>query len=623
MKKLYVITFLLILSQVNAQLNGVYIIGPTPSNYLTVTDAINDLNTNGVSGAVVFNIKDLASSFSYTYTIPDITGTSSINTITFQSENPVVQSDPGGSFVLNSNVNNIIFNNLKFYRNKISMGLGVNHISVSNCVFSGFSNSSLSFYNWNESNKAQCSYIDVNGDQINIINNTFFGFGSAIFKTANPYVPYSNDLNIIGNTFKFASVIPINVSRVRNLLVDKNSYTSQSVYLPLQGTSLAGNNIVSNNKIQTTSTDIGTLFSIYMTGTTSEIANLTFKNNFVSNKTEIAITSGFKNVNIYNNSFLNKTSYCLGLITSTTTDFLNVYNNIFNTTEFYPNIRVFSGIDMNKLMCNNNAFSKEYKAVEYYTQYAPEFFYNFQQWKAFSNKDSNSNVVGNVYTSDVDLHTPNAFMLNGTGLSLADVAVDIDNESRNMSTPDIGADEFDLNTSTFLDLEITNIVSPINAICENSGVVLTIKNNSNITVNSFDIECSVNNFRGNVSSYTTTILPLQSIQVPLNSCLINKNTLYEKFDYYISNPNNQLDNNYSNNTATISNVFQLGDFNINVENSLCTNVKKLSVPIIQGTTVLWSTNETTNQINITALGQYSVTITDSQGCQLTKNITIN
>lgn len=503
------------------------------------------------------------------------------------------------------------------------MGIGVHHITVSNCTFLGYSKPSLSFYNWNDSNKAQSSYIDVNGDQISIINNSFSGFGSAIFKSNNPYIAYSNDLNIIGNTFKLASVIPINVSKVRNLLVDKNIYTSQTVYQPMQANLLAGNNVVSSNKILTTSTDIGTLFSLYMNATTAEISNLTFKNNFVSSQTPTAITSGFKIVNIFNNSFLNKNSYCLGFITDGTTESLNVYNNIFNSTEFYPNIRVHSSIDFSKFMCNNNAYSKEVKAIEYYTQYEPELFYNFEQWKSFSNKDLNSKVVGDVYFSDTDFHTPNAQMLDGAGLSLAQVTLDIDNETRNVSTPDIGADEFDINANTFLDLEIVNIVSPTNAQCEDSGVVLSIKNNSSFTVNSFNVECSVNNFRGNITSYTIPILPLETIQVPLNNCLISKNTFYERFDYYLSKPNNLLDNNYNNNYATISNVFQLGDFSISLESSNCTTIKKLSVPFIYGTTVLWSTNETTNEINIVNSGLYSVTITDSLGCQLTKTITIN
>ncbi|MGX7666351.1 right-handed parallel beta-helix repeat-containing protein [Flavobacterium pedocola] len=624
MKKLFLIAFFFLLSHANAQLNGTYTIGPTNSNYPTVTSAIQDLVANGISGPVVFNIKDFSSAFPSTYSIPNITGTSLTNTITFQSENPTVQSNPGGSFSIGSNANNIIINNLNMYTKGIVMANGVHHITVSNCVFSGGSTPSLDYYNWNESNRISSSYIVVNGDQINIANNTFYGYGTAVFKSNNSIYAYTNDLSITGNTFRFTSITPIYVSRVRNLLVDNNIYTSQDVYRALEAGSLAGNNVISNNKIFTTSQSIGTSFSIYMWGTAAEVANLTFKNNFVSTKTSTAITSNFKNINVYNNSFSSNDSYGLGLVTTAYTESLNVYNNVFNSTEFYPNMRVYSGIDFNKFRCDNNAFSKESKAIQYFTQYTGEdFYYDVQQWKAFSNKDLNSKVVGDVYVSNTDFHTPNAFMLDGTGMVLAAVASDIDNQARNTVTPDIGADEFNMDVNTYLDLEIVSIASPTNIPCQDSGVVLSIKNNSVLTVNSFEIECSVNKFRGNVTPYNVTILPNQTIQVSLNNCMINKNTFYDRFDFYVSKPNNQPDNNYGNNVATILNVFQLGDFVINVENSTCSNFKKLSVPMIQGTTVLWSTNETTNTINVTAPGQYWARITDSQGCQLTKTVTIN
>lgn len=63
-------------------LNGTYTIG-TAGNYPTFTAAVTALTTNGISGPVTFNV------FSGTYTeqviIGPVTGTSAVNTITFQS----------------------------------------------------------------------------------------------------------------------------------------------------------------------------------------------------------------------------------------------------------------------------------------------------------------------------------------------------------------------------------------------------------------------------------------------------------------------------------------------------------------------------------------------------------
>lgn len=64
-------------------LNGNYVIG-TGGNYATVAAAVTALNSNGVSGPVVFNIKN--GTYTGRITINQITGASATNTITFRGE---------------------------------------------------------------------------------------------------------------------------------------------------------------------------------------------------------------------------------------------------------------------------------------------------------------------------------------------------------------------------------------------------------------------------------------------------------------------------------------------------------------------------------------------------------
>ncbi len=64
-------------------LNGTYVIG-TGGNYATVAAAVTALNSNGVSGPVVFNIKN--GTYTGRITINQITGASATNTITFRGE---------------------------------------------------------------------------------------------------------------------------------------------------------------------------------------------------------------------------------------------------------------------------------------------------------------------------------------------------------------------------------------------------------------------------------------------------------------------------------------------------------------------------------------------------------
>ena len=72
---------------------------------------------------------------------------------------------------------------------------------------------------------------------------------------------------------------------------------------------------------------------------------------------------------------------------------------------------------------------------------------NLTSWKTLTGKDSNSISVNPKFISYDNLHidsTKESF-LNSAGIPVAGITNDYDNNTRNISTPDIGADEFNLN----------------------------------------------------------------------------------------------------------------------------------------------------------------------------------
>jgi pectin methylesterase-like acyl-CoA thioesterase len=86
--KFFIITALLffvlqVLFPQSGPLNGIYTIG-TSSNFPSFKAAVDSLKSKGISGPVVFNIKN--GTYNEQISIPAITGTSAIKTITFQSE---------------------------------------------------------------------------------------------------------------------------------------------------------------------------------------------------------------------------------------------------------------------------------------------------------------------------------------------------------------------------------------------------------------------------------------------------------------------------------------------------------------------------------------------------------
>ena len=66
-----------------AQLTGTYTIGGAGADFPSFTAAVAALQTNGISGAVIFNVAE--GTYEEQITIPEIAGTSATNTVTFQA----------------------------------------------------------------------------------------------------------------------------------------------------------------------------------------------------------------------------------------------------------------------------------------------------------------------------------------------------------------------------------------------------------------------------------------------------------------------------------------------------------------------------------------------------------
>ncbi len=84
----------------SAQMSGTYVVGGINADFNTISDAVNSLSTNGVSGPVIINIS--AGTYNEFFTIPSISGSSSNNTITIQgatldSSDVIIQSVFGGT----------------------------------------------------------------------------------------------------------------------------------------------------------------------------------------------------------------------------------------------------------------------------------------------------------------------------------------------------------------------------------------------------------------------------------------------------------------------------------------------------------------------------------------------
>ena len=150
---------LLCFQQAQAQLSGSYTIGGTSPDYSTLSAAVSALNSQGVNGPVVFNIRD--GSYSGTTaigSIGNITGASATNTITFQSQSGnranCILTNSGGSttnyiFELN-NARYITIKNLTLSNTNTTFGCDVrfagsaSYNTIQNCVLTGSTATSTS-----------------------------------------------------------------------------------------------------------------------------------------------------------------------------------------------------------------------------------------------------------------------------------------------------------------------------------------------------------------------------------------------------------------------------------------------------------------------------------------------
>lgn len=275
--------------------------------------------------------------------------------------------------------------------------------------------------------------------EANILGNTFKN-GSAGVHMLNIE---GGDLNIIGNRFENQSRFGINISPpapgIARIRINENRLTTNSTNVTYTGLAVANcQNLqeIQKNKIAVTT---GAGMSIAQCQGPIPTGAL-IANNFVQGGI-ILFSSDF--LNLYHNSV--HASHLNGIFPA---DALTL--NLPNTTS---NVRIV-----------NNIFSNSVagKATFFLTTTVPPIVFDYNDlhttgpllvsmgsgaaypdlaaWQGFSGLDGNSVSVNPEFVTDSDLHTT-ANGINGRGMSLAAVPEDIDGETRDPATPDIGADE--------------------------------------------------------------------------------------------------------------------------------------------------------------------------------------
>ncbi|WP_298342658.1 hypothetical protein [uncultured Algibacter sp.] len=607
-------------------LSGSYTIGNNASDdFATLQAAVSELEISGVNGPVVFGIQ------SGTYTvseliIPTINGTSTANTIRFQplDSNGVVTLQSSTHLIKLERSNHITFDGLTFELtsdNVQYIGLhikGAEEINVINCIFIAPNNKGKHIQLDNlKVFSSNTSSTDYSVQHVQIENNVFSNGNVAIFSNGISYSK-NNYVNIINNVFEGKSGVDILIYFTNDIYIKKNIFTGERTDNPLQFRYIEKNFEFSGNQQYLEQSNNSPLY--IMDCQMDNSSPMVIKNNFFRSYSNNILIQRSSNLNILNNSFYHESDSNSSTIrfTQNLMD-ITVNNNIFFRTNSKSLIYFSNDIDLNEFDMDYNCYYTPDNTNEF-IQGATS--YDFESWKTISNHDTNSILAKPNFISSNDLHLNNDVLIDGKGKVLQGVTNDIDGEVRNETTPDIGADEFDLDQSSLVDIEIESLVYSDNNPCLLlQDIVVSIKNNSAFPITSYNIEWWLFNNSKGKTTINESINPSESKLVNLGAFTFIDNTDYN-LRFEISNPNETLDNNLSNNELIVDYSF-LSTLEIYKELDECNNEYTLYIKGITNNSIIWSTGESSKYIKVSEPGTYSVSITNSFGCTITKSVTIN
>lgn len=605
------------IQSVKTSLNGTYIIGDTASDFETINAAVTYLKENGVCGPVVFNIRKGV--YNERITLPKIEGTSSVNTITFQSMSGIntdvliqgntsdagyVLKFDGVSYI---NIKNITFKTLvtsDYYSKLIGFLSKTNNTRIEGCLLYGGKNGSPDLTSVIYGNNAN--------DKNSLVNNTILNGGYGIYWLGD-ISTNGVGLTIEGNRIKDGAN-GIYISNSRNLRCSSNEVTSAST-AAFEGMRFynCSDFEISKNKINIAQ---GSGIELWNCAGSDTVKQL-LVNNFVS------VADGTFGVKVYKCGSVEAYYNSIHIITKGDAIVIEglcdnckptkLYNNIFsnagsgyaiNVADFYSLVNS----DYNCLYTNTTAFA-------YYNRGAIS---NLVAWKATTKLDDNSISANPGFIAATNLHVNNNSLVGGAGKPFTLVPTDIDGDVRDAIHSDIGADEF---IGKGGDAGITKIL-PDTIICYGTrNVFASIKNYDADTLTSVIISWGVNGITQNNYSWTGKLAPGATV----NSINVGPYAFNSESPYVISawvvSPNGSKDNNPLNDTSRIVRKVN-GIVTIDIGSDTSYVCVGQSIVLSAGAGYVsysWKNEQgaivsTTSTYTAITRGKYIVTVTNASGC---------
>ncbi|MGB1040450.1 MAG: T9SS type A sorting domain-containing protein [Flavobacteriales bacterium] len=464
---------LLTLSSLATPLSGTYTINSASAtggtNFISFNAAEDSLTANGVSGPVLFLVKQ--GTYTEQVSFGGITGASAINTITFKADptntsEAMIQfngaTSTANNYVIQLNGSTyFVFDSLSISSTTGSTYGKLVNFTGANSFITFKNNTLYGSRNLNNSDNFSIFYENTGATNVSgnltFDNNTIYGGSNAFYINSTGSAHQSNFF-ITNNTVMYSSDYGVYSNESSNVQVTGNYFeddtnrntTLHVIYLTYSDSAsdVKANNIRINSSI-------GNTYGIRLTYTYGSLTNpVLIENNMInmyastSNKLHygIAIENGYYQ-NIYNNTvFTNSSwsSYGRPLYLSASTAALrgktNIVNNIFynnqGTYAIYTTtgtITYVDSLDYNIYYSTGTPF--RYNNTDYAT---------LSSLQTSSSKDINSKYGDPGFVSNTDLHLIGTLAYDAGNNSIG-VTTDIDGQSRPLApstSVDIGADEY-------------------------------------------------------------------------------------------------------------------------------------------------------------------------------------
>lgn len=539
-------------------LGGIYTIGGNSPDFISFTDAASALHNGGVIAAVTFNVR--IGNYEEQVVLQEIRGVDSLNVVIFQSElgdsTAVVLRHNSTSFSNNytlklDGADWIHFHAMtfqatnSFYGNIIELTNGATHLT--------FSNNEIISLNGSTNGIA----IHETGDGINekntFIHNRLLNGGYGIFFDGN-----YNDGNYIegtiisNNIFENCQKRALYASNQSALTVSENTFIDLSTigYYAIYLSSCYNGALITKNDITNQVGRYG-IFLDDVNGTADKkvlIANNLLKMQGDGTYDGYVLYSYYGSYHqIYHNSVSvinpNTNSKAISIAYGSNKE---VHNNIFaNFGGGYAYFVIGSGVNASN---NNNLFSNGVNLGYWGNNQA-----DLAAWQTASNQDAASLSINPGYFNDTtDLHVFNV-LLDKAGKVLPEVTDDFDGDFRDLSKPDIGADEF---STTPEDAGILSVDGPEKPFASGSQAVhVTLLNNGVDTLETVTVNWEVNGIEQPTYDWTGSLLSGQTEDsLNLGNHFFEIDTAYT-ITAWTDNPNGIVDPEIYNDTARLSPLY--------------------------------------------------------------------